>query len=195
MKTFVESIQRPVGMCLPKPLLTLFVVIVAVSAMTSCTPHEDPVDPTPQTQVPDELVGAWDDGSLDFVRWENYPAGYWAGRNAVPTREAMVFQKNGEARFYRYEHAGNLYEELIDCSGTVAFHGDGTFTFYPLRGRKRFHTFLHPEDDVDRALTSEELTQPKLAGKRAYVYDGSTTPPIVRITVPGSAPYNWYKKE
>lgn len=150
---------------------------------------------TPRTQVPDELVGAWDNGALDFTTWENYREGYWAGRNASPSREAMVLRENGDAKFYRYEFAFTAYEELIDCEGTVAFHGDGTFTFYPVRGRKRFHDFNSSFRNVDRALTPEELLQPKLAGTRAYLPIAGSEPPAVQITVPSSAPYRWYKKE
>ena len=149
---------------------------------------------TPRTEVPDEIVGAWDDGSLDFVRWENYTEGYWAGRNAAPSREAMVFNKNGDAKFYRYEFAFGIYEELIDCTGTVSFNGDGTFTFYPTQGRKRYFDSRYAPNNKDRALTNTELGSSKLAGKRGYVYNGTTNPPTIRITVPGSAPYNWYKK-
>jgi hypothetical protein len=46
----------------------------------------------------------------------------------------MVFEKDGEAKFYRYEFAFELYEELIDCTGTVRFTHAGTFTFYPVQG-------------------------------------------------------------
>lgn len=147
---------------------------------------------SPRTEVPDALVGAWDDGALDFLMWENYRQGYWAGRNAAPTREAMVFHKNGDAKFYRYEFGLNQYEELIDCEGTVTF-GDGTFTFYPIRGRKRFINASYAANNVDRALTPAELVAPKLAGTRAYAYDPAQ-PEKLRIIVPSSAPYNWYRK-
>src|SRR4051812_36044613 len=106
----------------------------------------------------------------------------------------MVFNKNGDAKFYRYEFAYGLYEELIDCTGTVTFNGDGTFTFYPTQGRKRYYNTRHSEDNVDRGFTSTELADPKLAGKRGYTYIGESDPPAIQITVPGSAPYNWYKK-
>lgn len=153
-----------------------------------------PADP-PRTEVPGEFVGAWEHGSIDFARWENYKAGYYAGRNATPTREAMVFGKNGEAKFYRYEFAFGLYEELIDCEGTVAFNGDGTFTFSPLKGRKRFLDTRNPANNKDRALTVAELNDRKLAGTRRYTYLPSSDPVALRITVPGSAPYNWYRKQ
>ena len=163
-------------------------------------PPPDPTDepdptPTPRTEVPEELVGTWQAGVIDFALWENYTEGYYAGRNAIPSREAMVLEANGDAKFYRYEFAFTLYEELIDCEGTVAFHGDGTFTFYPTRGRKRFHDFSHSERHTDRALTAEELVAPKLAGTRAYRYVAGATPATLTITVPSSAPYNWYKQE
>ena len=147
----------------------------------------------PRTEVPDELVGAWEHGYIDFELWENYPEGRWAGRDAIPSREAMIFHKNGDAKFYRYEFAFNLYEELIDCSGTVTFNDNGTFTFYPVQGRKRFLD-THHGNHKDRPLTNNELTEPKLAGTRGYAYDGTSEPPLIRITVPSSAPYNWYKK-
>jgi quinol monooxygenase YgiN len=148
----------------------------------------------PRTEVPDELVGSWTDGSFDFVLWENYPEGHWAGRNAVPTREAMVFSKNGDAKFYRYAFAFNIYEELIDCTGTVTFNDNGTFTFYPVQGRKRFYDTLHQgENNKDKPLTTTELADPKLAGTRGYAYNGSVDPPVIRISVPSSPPYNWYK--
>lgn len=175
-----------------KKLLFLLSMIAALGTI-SCTKDAIPPDP-PRTEVPDELVGAWEHGYIDFVLWENYPERHWAGQYAIPSREAMVFEKNGNAKFYRYEFARNLYEELIDCTGTVTFNDDGTFTFYPIKGRKRFFDTHHPENSKDRALTSTELAAPKLAGKRGYTYDGSSNPPAMRITVPGSAPYNWYKK-
>jgi hypothetical protein len=151
-------------------------------------------DDTPRTKVPDELVGTWEDGSLDFTLWESYREGYYSSRNSAATREAMVFEKNGNARFYRYQHAYPFYEELIDCTGTVTFSDDGTFTFYPTKGRKRHFDRRYSPNNKDRSLTKDELKSTKLAGKRGYVYNGSTTPPSVRITVPSSAPYNWYKK-
>lgn len=159
-------------------------------------PPQAPAPSEPQrTEVPDPIVGAWQAGAIDFALWENYREGYYAGRNAVPSREAMVFSKNGDAKFYRYEFAFNFYEELIDCEGSVAFHGDGTFTFYPVSGRKRFYDSRHSEQNVDRALTVAELTDPELAGKRAYAIVGSSEPATLQITVPSSAPYNWYRKE
>jgi hypothetical protein len=171
--------------------------LAAVMALANCKKdnNQGDNDNTPRTDVPDEIVGAWETGSIDFARWENYTQGYWAGRDAIPSREAMVFQKNGDAKFYRYEFAFTAYEELIDCTGTVTFNGDGTFTFYPTRGRKRYYSTQHPEDNKDRALAKDELTSAKIAGRRAYVYNGSSTTPSMRITVPSSAPYNWYKKQ
>jgi hypothetical protein len=87
-----------------------------------------------------------------------------------------------------------LYEELIDCEGTVSFNGDDTFTFYPLKGRKRYCDTRNSINNKDRALTGTELNAPRLAGKRRYNYIASPDPVALRITVPGSAPYNWYKK-
>jgi hypothetical protein len=179
--------------------LFLIINLFAILSIISCkkddavtnSPNNNPNN-TPRTEVPDEFVGAWENGTIDFVFWENYREGYYAGRDAVPSREAMVFSKNGDAKFYRYEFAFGMYEELIDCTGTVSFNNDGTFTFYPLQGRKRFFNTHHSEENVDRALTGNELKDPKLAGKRAYAY--STDPSIIQITVPGSATYNWYKK-
>lgn len=167
---------------------------VALMGAKNCKSDAKSVGDTLGTEVPDEIVGAWQDGSLDFTLWENYKEGYWAGRNAAPSREAMVFSKNGEAKFYRYEFAFGLYEELIDCTGTVTFNGDGTFTFYPTKGRKRFYDSRYSPNNKDRALNNTELKSARLAGKRGYVYNGASNPPVIRITVPGSAPYNWYKK-
>ncbi|MDQ3291913.1 MAG: hypothetical protein M3Q05_11560 [Bacteroidota bacterium] len=150
-------------------------------------------EPAPSIEVPDEVVGAWEHGTIDFVLWENYPEGHYAGRDAIPSREAMIMEKDGKAKFYRYEFALGLYEELIDCTGTVTFYEDKTFSFIPTQGRKRFFDTVH-SNHKDRALTEEELTSPKIAGKRGYSYNGSTDPPTIQITVPGSAPYNWYKK-
>lgn len=174
-------------------LLALTVMFTALSCEKEDADDNSPNN-TPRTEVPDELVGAWEAGTIDFALWEAYRQDYYAGRNAIPTREAMVFQKNGTAKFYRYEFAFGAYEELVDCTGTVAFNNDGTFTFYPTKGRKRYYNTRHPEDNKDNPLTSAELSNPKWAGKRGYVYNGSTNPPQVRITVPASAPYNWYKK-
>jgi hypothetical protein len=156
-------------------------------------PATHPTVDAPKTEVPDELVGTWVHGSIDFALWENYKEGYYAGRNAVPTREAMVIAKNGDAKFYRYEFAFGLYEELIDCEGTVTV-GDGTFTFTPTKGRKRFYDTRHSPHNKDRPLTAEELKHPKLAGKRGYSSIANSEPPTLKITVPSSAPYNWYKK-
>lgn len=156
--------------------------------------REPPEDPQ-QSNVPAELVGVWNTGSLDLEFWENYREGYWAGRNATPTREAMILREDGSAKFYRYEFLFNFYEEMIDCEGSVAFHHDGTFTFSPLSGRKRFHDFRNSERTVDRLLTAQELVAAKLAGTRAYTYDPTTTPPTMEIKVPTSAPYNWYKQQ
>src|SRR5215204_1089598 len=130
-------------------LLSMFTVLSSSSCKKDDQSANDTGN-TPRTQVPDEIVGAWENGSLDFALWENYREGYWAGRNATPSREAMVFSKNGDAKFYRYEFAFNLYEELIDCTGTVTFNNDGTFTFYPAKGRKRFYNTRHSEDNKDR---------------------------------------------
>jgi hypothetical protein len=179
----------------------LLFVVTAVLSSLGCTKDVGPSEPfltklptdMPRKEVPAELVGAWEHGALDFTLWENYKTGYYAGRNATPTREAMVFSKNGDAKFYRYEFAFGLYEELIDCEGAVTFD-DETFTFTPTKGRKRFIDARHPANSKDRALTEAELKDPKLAGKRRYAYVTSSDPAVLRITVPSSMPYNWYKK-
>lgn len=172
---------------------SLFTLLTAASCSKDNQQPNDDTN-TPRTEVPDEIVGAWEHSYIDFAIWENYPEGLWAGRYATPMREAMVFQKNGDVRYYRYEFARNMYEELIDCTGTVTFNSDGSFTFYPKKGRKRFFDTTQPQNNKDRALTSAELASPKIAGKRGYTYDGASNPPSLRITVPTSAPYNWYKK-
>jgi len=176
-----------------KKIFFLLSMMIAVNAI-GCDSNIDSLPAgTPRTEVPAEFIGAWENGSIDLVFWENYREGYYAGRNATPSREAMIFYKNGEAKFYRYEFAYGLYEELIDCTGTVTFNSDGTFTFHPLKGRKRYYNTRYSGSNKDRALTDTELTQPKIAGKRGYEYI-SSNPPVIRITVPGSAPYNWHKK-
>lgn len=164
------------------------------SAPADKTPQPSSAAAPPRTEVPDPLVGAWESSPIDFALWENYRTGQYAGRNAAPSREAMVFRKDGAAKFYRYEFAFTLYEELIDCEGTVVFRGDGTFTFYPVRGRKRFNDMSHSERTVDRALTDAELTSAELAGTRSYMHLPSSQPEAIQITVPSSAPYKWYRK-
>jgi hypothetical protein len=161
-------------------------------------PIQRPVerDPTPsRSAVPDALVGAWQAGSIDFALWEAYKEGYYAGRDALPSREAMIFREDGSAKFYRYEFAYNFYEELIDCEGTVTFHADGRFTFVPEQGLKRFINFRYSEKNTDRALTAEELVSPELAGTRAYSYDPASDPDAILIKVPSSSPYHWYRKK
>ena len=186
-------------------LLGIITILGTISCKKDVEVPKNPNNPTnsdnpenpgtkPRTVVPDELVATWECGSIDFKLWEDYREGYYAGRNAIPSREVMILSKNGDAKFYRYEFAYGLYEELIDCTGTVTFNNDGTFTFYPIKGRKRFYDTHYSPHNVDRALTATELTLPKLAGKRGYTYIGTSNPPAVRIVVPGSAPYNWYKK-
>jgi hypothetical protein len=187
--------------------LRTIALLTAVLGLVGCakdaapggdTPATNPVPTKPQpdapkTEVPAELVGAWEHGPIDFALWENYKQGHYAGRNSVPSREAMVIRKDGTAKFYRYQFALGLYEELIDCEGTITFPGDGTFTFTPTKGRKRFLETDRTRNR-DRPLTDEELKSPKLAGKRQYAVVPASDPPAVRITVPTSAPYNWYKK-
>jgi quinol monooxygenase YgiN len=147
----------------------------------------------PRTEVPDALVGSWADGSFDFELWENYKEGYWSSKNSVPVREAMVFHKNGEAKYYRYETLYIFYESLVDCTGTVTFNDNGTFTFYPVQGRKRYYDSRDSSRDYDGPLTDTELTDNKLAGTRGYTYNGASDPPTIQIKVPSSPPYNWYK--
>ena len=154
----------------------------------------DPIS-TPRIKTPTELVGTWQAGPIDFELWENYKEGYYAGRNATPSRESMTFRADGSAKFYRYEFAFNLYENLVDCEGTVAFHGDGTFTFHPVECRKRFYDSRYSAKNSDRELTDQELFDPNWAGTRAYTYDSSSEPPRLRIVVPSSAPYYWYQVE
>lgn len=166
----------------------------AASTTGGGPPAKDPPADQPRAHVPDEVVGSWEHGTIDFALWENYKPGRYAGRDAIPSREAMTIAKNGDAKFYRYQFALGLYEELIDCEGTVTFPGDGTFTFRPVKGRKRFYDTRHSANNKDRPLTEAELKDPKLAGKRRYEYLASSDPVALRITVPSSAPYNWYKK-
>ena len=180
-------------------LLVATAGLIAVGCGTDASPGEEPIatSPTadpPRAEVPAPLVGAWEHSSIYFKLWENYKEGHYAGRNATPMREAMIFRIDGTAKYYRYEFMFNLYEELIDCEGTVSFDGD-TVTFTPVKGRKRHIDTRHPANTRDRSLTDKELTDPKLAGKRKYEYIASSDPAVIRITVPSSAPYNWYRKQ
>jgi hypothetical protein len=43
-------------------------------------------------------------------------------------------------------------------------------------------------------LSAAELYDPKIAGTRVFTYISTSDPAVLRITVPGSAPYNWYRK-
>lgn len=166
---------------------------VAALVAVGCGTVPEPGD-APKPEVPAELVGTWEHGVIDFAQWENYKEGHYAGRNALPMREAMVLGKNGDAKYYRYEQLHPFYESLIDCEGTVTVEGD-TFTFRPTRGRKRYYDTRNAVNNKDRALTDAELADPKLAGKRKYAPVADSDPAALRITVPTSAPYNWYKKQ
>lgn len=64
----------------------------------------------------------------------------------------------------------------------------------PFMGRKHFYDTRHSSNNADRALTTTELADPKIAGTRGHSYFSSSDLPAIQITVPGSAPYNWYKK-
>lgn len=178
-------------------------IAAALLGISGCDPQDEaggdggagpPPADAPRTEVPQALVGAWEAGTIDFTLWEDYPEGRYAGRNALPTREAMVFGADGDATFYRYEQLWPFHEVLVDCDGTVTFGDDGTFTFHPAACRKRFHDFDDAARRQDRPLTGEELLDPRWAGKRAYEYLGASDPPAIRITVPTSAPYHWYRK-
>lgn len=149
----------------------------------------------PKNAVPDGLAGTWQHGWIDFEVWENYPERKYAGRNATPMREAMVIHKDGRAKYYRYEFAFGLYEELVDCEGKVTFHGDGTFTFTPSKGRKRFIDTRNPTNTKDRPLTEAELKNPKWAGTRRYEHDPAADPDALTIKVPTSAAYKWYRRK
>jgi hypothetical protein len=105
----------------------------------------------------------------------------------------MIFSKNGDAKYYRYEFLYIFYEELIDCTGTVTFNDNGTFTFYPVQGRKRYYDTRDSNNNKDTPLNDKELSEPKIAGTRGYAYNGASDPPAIQIKVPTSAPYNWYK--
>ena len=77
-----------------------------------------------------------------------------------------------------YDRSVGMYEELINCFGTITFNDDGTFIFHPNSGRKRYYNARYSTNNKDRALKSEEFE----------------IPTVIQITVPGSAPYNWYRK-
>ncbi len=148
--------------CIPLLRALPAILLLLTMSLPSCEllrKDEDP-EPTPgpgdddelRTTVPDKVVGTWANGSFDFELWENYREGYWAGRNAETVREAMIFEKNGDAKYYRYEGAHGIDELLIDCTGTVAFNDDGTFTFYPKKGRRRYYA------TTDRTKSDRPLT-------------------------------------
>jgi hypothetical protein len=174
-----------------KKILTM---VVAICFSTAFCKSRNAIASGMEMEVPDEMVGAWENGSIDFQLWENYREGYYAGRNAVPSREAMVINKDGSAKFYRYEFAFGAYEELIDCEGTISFSNQGIFTFYATKGRKRYINLRYAAKNTDRPLNKGELASPRITGKRAYRYSVASGSPVVQITVPGSAPYNWYRK-
>ena len=171
-----------------KLLLSLnAILLLTLLTFTAYTQPNNGKPPGPN--VPDELVGNWANGSFDFKFWENYKEGYYMSRNATIVREAMVFKKNEEARYYRYYNGWPSHEKLVDCIGTVTFNNDGTFSFQATKGRKR--VYGKNAKNEDRPLTAKELDDPEISGKRKF--ELTSDPATIRITVPGSAPYNWYK--
>ena len=78
-----------------KKLILLLSVFAAITTMSCKKSNGDTLPEPPRTEVPDEIVGAWEHGFIDFDVWENYTEGHWAGRNAIPSREAMIFTKEG----------------------------------------------------------------------------------------------------
>ena len=59
----------------------------------SCKEDDENPAPRPRTEVPDEVVGFRENGSIDVVLWEDYQEGQLAGRNPTPSREATVLNK------------------------------------------------------------------------------------------------------
>ncbi|RDC62707.1 hypothetical protein [Adhaeribacter pallidiroseus] len=150
------------------------------------------------TKVPIPLAAKWSAGKFPMHKFWEYD-GTYAGQ-AANLGIAFDIKPDGNCEFYQVT-AQNVYgcrtQHLIYKKGTVAFHANQSFTFYPSQGTNR--EFVKVCDTAyqnkDQKVTGEDLSpqtfyytyQPNQQGQNQLVIRGHV-PVIAATTLQAS---NW----
>ena len=139
----------------------LFSLLVTCLSLVSCSKDEEDafIADTPRSEVPDELVGQWLNGTFSMSNWWTYD-GTYAG-NPYSSSRAFTLHKDGSAEFFQVikTYNGSCATEAFSYfKGTVDFNNNTqSFTFYPQRGNFRGFYSCSGESNFDRSPTKEEL--------------------------------------
>lgn len=142
-------------------LIFLFAVCLTVLSATGCSKDNDDniiISDTPRSEVPDELVGKWLNGTFSMSNWYTYD-GQYAG-NPYSSSRAFSFEKNGNAEFFQVIKTYNgacSTDAFTNYKGTVKFNNDGSFTFYPQQGTYRGFYSCASSSNFNRPATKDEM--------------------------------------
>jgi hypothetical protein len=119
----------------------------------------------PRTEVPDELVGKWLNGTFSMSNWWSYDGKQYEG-NPYSSSRAINFSKNGDVEFFQVIKTFNgscATEAFTYFKGTVEFNdAEGWFTIHPQKGNFRGYYGCASGSNFNRAATLDELKPIKL---------------------------------
>jgi hypothetical protein len=146
------------------------VMLAFCLVLCACSKNKDQngeilIPNTPQTEVPDELVGKWLNGTFSMSNWWSYDGKKYEG-NPYSSSRAISFAKNGDVEFFQVIKTFNgscSSEAFTYFKGTVEFNEqEGWFTIYPQKGNFRGFYSCASGSNFNRAATRDELKPIKL---------------------------------
>jgi len=148
---------------------TLVLLLATCLLFTACSKNKDGdevlIHDTPRTDVPDELVGKWLNGTFSMSNWWSYDGKQYGG-NPYSSSRAFNFSANGDAEFFQIIKTfnGSCSEEAFTYfKGTVEFNeAGGYFTMHPQRGNFRGFYSCAANRNFNRSATRDELKPIKL---------------------------------
>jgi hypothetical protein len=123
-------------------LVPALLLLLMTMSLWSCELFQEDKNPEPKpkpkSNIPSEVVGKWTAGHFSWGEFWTRDGSYTG--NAVEVGITFDFKADGTCEFY-FVTGGTSFgcrtEAFVYEKGTVAFHGNNSFTFTPTEGNAR----------------------------------------------------------